>query len=117
MIKAIVGTGHIVVNGGTNSAPYISPGSRSGGILRYNETLGSIEVYDGLSWQQLSVNIPSIALTPNASTAIDWVMNKMAQEAKYEALAKDNTAVKIALDNLEKAKQQLDVTIILSKNT
>ena len=113
MIKAIVGTGHIVVNGGTNSAPYIIPGSRSGGILRYNETLGSIEVYDGLSWQQLSV----IALTPNASTAIDWVMNKVAQEAKYEALAKDNTAVKIALDNLEKAKQQLDVTIILSKNT
>ena len=113
MIKAIVGTGHIVVNGGTNSAPYISPGSRSGGILRYNETLESIEVYDGLSWQQLSV----IALTPNASTAIDWVMNKVAQEAKYEALAKDNTAVKIALDNLEKAKQQLDVTIILSKNT
>ena len=113
MIKAIVGTGHIVVNGGTNSAPYIIPGSRSGGILRYNETLESIEVYDGLSWQQLSV----IALTPNASTAIDWVMNKVAQEAKYEALAKDNTAVKIALDNLEKAKQQLDVTIILSKNT
>jgi hypothetical protein len=33
----------------------------------------------------------------------------------WESLAKDNQAVKIALDNLEQAKRQLDVTAKLAR--
>jgi hypothetical protein len=33
----------------------------------------------------------------------------------WQSLAKDNKAVKIALDNLEQARQQLDITAKLSR--
>ncbi len=35
---------------------------------------------------------------------------------QWQSLAKDNKAVKIALDNLEQARQQLDVTAKLSRD-
>jgi hypothetical protein len=39
----------------------------------------------------------------------------MAEEQEAQTLAKDHPAVQISLDNLEKAKQQLTATILLSK--
>ena len=42
-------------------------------------------------------------------------MKRMAEEREWQHLAETSSAVKIALENLEKAKQQLKVTATLAK--
>jgi hypothetical protein len=63
----------------------------------------------------ISSSVASIGLNNEAIRAITWANDKMNEEIALKELAKDHPAVKIALDNLERAKQQLDATIILSK--
>jgi hypothetical protein len=116
MIKGINSTGrYTVVQGGTAMNPYIAPGGQSAGMVRYNTNMNIMEIYDGQSWKELSTSYASVGLTSEAESLLDWARNKMAEELKYKALANEHPAVKIALENLERAKQQLDATIILSK--
>lgn len=113
MIKDIIGSNHIVVNNSYNY-PYVSHGARSAGMLRWNELTNNIEMYNGSNWESIT-GMSTIDLSPPAANAINWAMRKMNEEAEIKKLAKTHPAVKIAMDNLELAKQQLDVTIILSK--
>jgi hypothetical protein len=116
MIKGITQGGrYITVTGGNPTNPYISPGSQSAGMMRYNTNMNNVEVYDGQSWKEISANYASITLTPDAELLLDWARKKRDEEIEMQALAYNHPAVKIALDNLEKAKLQLDATIILSK--
>lgn len=115
MIKGISGSSHIVVNGGNSSGPYVS--SHSGqpmiGMVRYHNS--NLEVYDGSVWLTIGGSYVTVELTGSANSAINWAITKMAEEAELKKLSEEHPAVKIALDNLEKAKQKLDATIILSK--
>ena len=116
MIKGISQGGrYINVVGGNPANLYISPGSQSAGIMRYNTNMNSVEVYDGQVWKELSNGFASVALTAEAEALLDWARKKRDEEMKLEALAREHPAIKIALENLERAKQQLDATIILSK--
>jgi hypothetical protein len=116
MIKGITPTGrYTVVSGGTAMNPYIAPGGQSAGMTRYNTNMNVLEVYDGITWKEIGSSYASVGLTSEAESLLDWARNKMAEELKYKALANEHPAVKIALENLERAKQQLDATIILSK--
>jgi hypothetical protein len=116
MIKGIAHTGrYLQVTGGSPINPYIPPGGQSAGMVRYNTNMNIMEIYDGQSWKELSTSYASVGLTSEAESLLDWARNKMAEELKYKALANEHPAVKIALENLERAKQQLDATIILSK--
>jgi multidrug resistance efflux pump len=54
-------------------------------------------------------------MTGEAEVLLDWAHKKRDEEMQMESLAKEHPAVQIALDNLKKAKLQLDATIILSK--
>jgi hypothetical protein len=116
MIKGISQGGrYITVTGGSPSNPYISPGSQSAGMMRYNTNMNTVEVYDGVSWKEIGSSYAGISLTSEAEALLDWARKKRDEEWQMQSLAKDHPAVKIALDNLEKAKLQLDATIILSK--
>jgi len=116
MIKGISQGGrYITVTGGSPSNPYISPGSQSAGMMRYNTNMNTVEVYDGQSWKDISSNYANISLTMEAESLLDWARKKRDEELQYKSLAESHPAVKIAMDNLEKAKLQLDATIILSK--
>ena len=116
MIKGINSTGrYTVVQGGTAMNPYISPGGQSAGMVRYNTNMNIMEIYDGQSWKELFTSHASVGLTSEAESLLDWARNKMTEELQYKAIADEHPAVKIALENLERAKQQLDATIILSK--
>jgi hypothetical protein len=115
MIKGISQGGrYITVTGGNPSNPYISPGSQSAGMMRYNTNMNNVEVYDGHSWKEIE-SYAGISLTSEAEALLDWARRKRDEEFQIQLLAKDHPAVKIAMDNLEKARQQLDATIILSK--
>ena len=116
MIKGIAHTGrYIQVTGGSPMNPYIPPGSQSAGMVRYNTNMNTMEVYDGQNWKEISNNYASVSLTTEAEALFDWTRKKRDEELQLEALAKEHPAINIALDNLKKAKIQLDATIILSK--
>jgi hypothetical protein len=116
MIKGISQGGrYINVVGGNPINPYIPPGGQSAGMIRYNTNMNNVEVYDGIVWKELSNGCASVALTAEAEALLDWIRKKRDEEMKLESLSREHPAVKIALENLERAKQQLDATIILSK--
>ncbi len=77
--------------------------------------MNNIEVYDGQVWKEMSSNYATVSMTPEAEALFDWVRKKRDEEIELEALAREHPAINIALDNLKKAKIQLDATIILSK--
>ena len=97
--------------------PYISPGALSAGQMRYNPSSQNMEVYDGNVWQMIGGAYPTVGLTSEAESLLDWARQKRNEELEYERLASDNQAVKIAMENLENAKQQLKITAKLAKDT
>jgi hypothetical protein len=116
MIKWITHSGrYLQVTGGSPISTYVPPGSQSAGMLRYNTSSCNIEVYDGSSWKELSTTYASVSITAEAEALLDWARRKRDEEFQIETLAKEHPAINIALDNLKKAKIQLDATIILSK--
>ncbi len=116
MIKGITQTGkYTVVSGGTSSNPYISPGAAGAGMVRWNPNMHQLEVNDGNSWQQISMNFATVGLTVEAELLLDWAREKMREEQEMKRLAEHHPAVAIAIENLNKAQQQLKATVILSK--
>ena len=116
MIREIINSGPFLsVSGGGNYTPYINMSNPSAGMTRWNGNTNNLEVYDGSAWMTINSNTAILGLTNDANNAITWVLRKMEEESKLEKLAKEHPAINIALENLKKAKTQLDATIILSK--
>jgi hypothetical protein len=116
MIRSVINSGPFLsVSGGDSFTPYINMSNPSAGITRWNGNTSNLEVYDGSAWMTINSNTANIGLTSDANSAITWALRKMEEEAKLEKLAKEHPAINLALDNLKKAKMQLDATIILSK--
>jgi hypothetical protein len=116
MIKGISPQGkYMYVNGGSANTTYISPGAVGAGMLRWNPNMNSMEVNDGNMWKTLDMGYATVGLSGEAEALLDWAKRKRDEELEFERMSKDHPAVKIALENLNKAKQQLDATIILSK--
>lgn len=93
---------------------YNNTGSPMAGMLRYHSG-GKVEVFDGNSWMTIS-SYPSINLTPETQSAIEWAMLKQREDREIEKLSEEHPAIKAAYDNLKKAQEQLKATIILSKD-
>lgn len=114
MINGITQQGrHMYIHGGHSSSPYVNMNNSSAGMMRYNGSY--MEVYDGSVWQTISGAIATVGMNANAESAIDWAIKKMSEEREFELLAENHPAVKIALENLNKAQEQLKATVILSK--
>jgi len=116
MIKGINGSGFINVSGVYSNSIYVDNYKLQQGLagqVRYNGN--DFEVNDGNSWKQLVGNYAQIDMSHQAQDAFQWTIRKMAEEREAQELAKDHPAIQIALDNLEKARQQLNATILLSK--
>ena len=104
------------MSGNTPSSIYIDSNKVQQGIagqVRFNGN--DFQVNDGNMWQSIPSGHASISMSNQAQDALQWVIRKMADEREARELAKDHPAVKIALDNLERAHQQLNATILLSK--
>jgi hypothetical protein len=118
MIKGITQQGSfITVSNGSPSSTYISAGSVGSGIMRYNGNMNCIEVNDGSIWKQLESSYATVGLTPEAESILQWARQKRNEEIEMTALGKTHPAVKIAVENLNKAEQQLKATVILSRET
>ena len=115
MIRTVISSGSHIYAAGGSSLPYISPNPNNPiqGMLRVNGS--DMEVFDGNSWMKLYLSDANIGLNNSANEAIDWAIKRMEQEKEWEELAATNHAVKIALDNLNKAREQLDITAKLAR--
>jgi hypothetical protein len=115
MIKSITTSSPHLYGAGGSSLPYVShnPSNPIQGMLRINGS--DMEVFDGTVWMKMYMNNADIGLSSVANSAIDWAIKKMTQEQEWQKLAESNTAVKIALDNLEEARRQLDITAKLAR--
>jgi hypothetical protein len=105
------------VSTGGSTMPYINMNAPSSGMMRWNGNNNSIEVFDGSTnlWQQMYGKTADIQLSPQIQAVVNWAHLKMKEESEWEKLAETNDAVKIALENMKKAKQQLDITAKLVK--
>lgn len=118
MIKAISSSGRYMQVSGGNSSTYINnySGLQGVGNMRFNTTNQTIEVYDGNNWIQLAMDYATVGLNGEAESLLDWARKKRDEELAWQSLAKDNQAVKIALDNLYKAQEQLTITATLARD-
>jgi len=117
MISTVIPSGRYVqVSDGTAST-YVNgyPGAQGVGNMRYNTANQRMEVFDGANWQMLNMSSVSVGLSGEAETLLDWARQKRDEELMWKSLATENEAVKIALENLEKAKSQLTVTAQLAR--
>jgi hypothetical protein len=119
MIKGIYPGGrYITVTGGSPGSNYINNYSGLQGIgnLRFNTANQNLEVWDGNAWMTLQMPYATVELDHEAIGLLDWAKEKRAEEWKIKELIKTNPAVKLAYDNLLKAKEQLEIITILSKD-
>lgn len=118
MIKNITASGRYITVSGGNSNTYINgySGLQGVGNMRYNTSNQCMEVFDGNSWIAINMDYTSVGLNSDAESLLDWARQKRDEELAWQSLAKDNQAVKIALDNLEQARRQLDVTAKLARD-
>jgi hypothetical protein len=117
MIKGITQSGRYTTVSNGNASTYVNSysGQQGVGNMRFNTSTQNMEVFDGSNWVMLNMSYASVGLTPDAESLLDWAKEKRNEELAWESLAKDNQAVKIALENLNKARQQLDVTAKLAR--
>lgn len=112
MINAYSSSPHIVAYG-SGSLPYVgSSPNPVQGMVRVNGS--SVEVFDGSNWTVVSNQI-HVGMSTDANDAISWAIKRMEEERTWEKLAESNSAVKIALDNLEEARRQLSITAQLAR--
>lgn len=115
MIKGLMGSRGIAVNGGDTSVPYVNQ-NISNPVQGMIRVWGNdMQVFDGSNWMNITTSYATIGLDLVTQEAIDWVKQKMQDEKELHQLSKENPAVRIALENFKRAREQLDVTIILSK--
>ena len=98
MISHVIGASPSVFVSGGPIGPYISPGAYSAGMVRYCNN--RLEVYDGLSWQQLSESI-SVGLSPVAEEAIAWAHQQKQEQQRLEQLMQQHPGLKDAYEKFE----------------
>ena len=114
MINGIVQHGkYMYIHGGHAGGPYVNMNNPSAGMVRYDGN--NLQVYDGTSWLTLTGSSASVGMNPVAEEAIDWVRQQMEKEKQLFDLAKKSKSVSIALENLNKAKAELELIAILAK--
>jgi hypothetical protein len=106
---------YVTTYGGGSILPYVPSNSNNPiqGMIRVQNQ--NIQVFDGSSWINMTQSVGSVGLTPEAESLLDWARKKRDEEMMWQILAKENKAVKIALENLEQARQQLAVTAQLAR--
>ena len=123
MIKGLLGTGGVTVMGGNTSVPYINMNSETPmqGMIRVWGT--DIQVFNGSNWTVVPSSYATVQLDPTSQDIINWAKKKMVEEEFLLTLPSDNTAVKLAKQNINRIKQelaraeeQLKITEILSKD-
>lgn len=118
-----MGSKGVNVLGGNTSLQYVSQNNSNPmqGMVRIWGT--DLQVFDGSGWQNIQSSYATIELDHETQNLLQYIRNKQAEEKEIETLSQDHPAVRIAKENLnkvkaemERAEQQLKATVILSKD-
>lgn len=122
MIKGLMGSTGVKVSGGDTSLPYVSMNTEipMQGVIR---TWGpDMQVFDGTSWKTIPSSYATVTLDEYTLELLNWARKKKMEEEVLLSLPNDNPAVKIARENINRAKkelaraeEQLKITELLSK--
>ena len=104
MIKNIYSrTDHIQIGQGYSNVPPMSPGAQSAGMLRWNTSSNSIEVYNGVAWFSVDTTT-DVFLSPMAQQAMDWSIKKMEEDLRLQSLMARHPGLKELNDKFEMMK-------------
>lgn len=107
MIKGVMGGQGITVSNSYNSFPYVpsNPSNPIQGMVRLHNQ--DLQVFDGSSWLTLGGAFPSVELSPEVQSVLNWARAKMVEESRVRELAKKHPTVQAALDAVAQAEQEL----------
>lgn len=87
------------------------------GQVRYNGSSQNMEVYDGMTWLSMPVIHPTVELSSEVQSILNWAQAKMAEEARIKELASKHPSVADAVEAVEQAQDQLKIVAALVDNT
>ena len=110
MIKGITSSSqYIVVNGGNAMTPYISPGAQGAGQMRYNTSSNNMEVWDGVTWREISMAYASVDLSYEAQELLKWARETRNKELTRESRIRSNPALRKAYEAIQRAEENFDI--------
>lgn len=119
-----MGSKGVIVNGSNTSLQYVSQNVSNPmqGMVRVWGT--DLQVFDGGNWSNIQSSYATVELDAETQRLLEYVRQQQKEDAELKALISghNHPAVRIAQENLNKvkeeldrAKQQLKATVILSK--
>jgi len=116
MIGQIQQTGkYTSITGGPGTNYVNNAGYMGVGQLQFNTGTQRLEVYNGTSWQPLSLGTYYVGLNPDAELLLDWVSKRRDEEAEARRMAEQYPAVADALGAVREAEQQLKTVVALCR--
>ena len=112
MIKGIMGTDGVFVDGGNTSLPYINQNSNNPmqGMIRISGT--ELQVFDGTAWIMLPSSYATVRMD---SGIVNWVRDKQAKEAEQQKeldylkrRAKEHPSLEKAYEAIIRAEERLN---------
>jgi hypothetical protein len=102
MIKSVNSSGrYIQTGGGIPMSPYFSPGAQGAGQMRFNTNSNNIEVWDGVTWKEISNNYASVGLTSEAESLLDWAREKRDEDVQLKTLMESHPGLKDLKEKLD----------------
>ena len=118
MIKNITASGkYVQISGGAGSS-YIGSNSGAQGVgnMRYNTTTQNIEIYDGFNWVVMNTGYPSVGLTSEAESLLDWARDKRAEEDYLKREAENNPTIKDLLNQRKDIESKINMVKTLTQS-
>jgi hypothetical protein len=121
MIKGVNAGNGIQVNGGYVSWPQFynnqnTSGNTLVGQVRYNGSTQTMEVYDGHTWLMMANSYPTVELSGEVQSIINWARMKIAEESRIRELAAKHPSVADALEAVARAEEQVKIVAALVDN-
>jgi hypothetical protein len=116
MIKSINGSNGISINGGYSTWPQFYNNNSSNtlvGQVRYNGSSQNMEVYDGSSWLTMTSSYPTVELSGDVQSILNWARVKMLEEQRIQELAAKHPSVADALQAVKQAEEQVKIVAAL----
>lgn len=109
MIKGLMGSKGVVVNGGDTSLPYISTNVNNPiqGMIRVNNT--DLEVFNGTGWQQLPSSYATISLDQDTQDLLQWARTQRQLQLIRATLIENNPTLENAYKAILRAEQNFDI--------
>jgi len=107
MIKGIMGSNGIAVEGGNTSVPYVNENKNNPltGMIRVWGN--DMQVFDGTAWLHMNTSYATVEFDTESKNLLEWTKKKKGEEEALISLPSDHPAVKVAKENLNKAKQEV----------